>query len=254
MALHYDHGKWQNNRATFLKVGLCMSILSCIIVFQIEVKSNPVVYYDTQEVPELATIEIPRTDNRKKKIPPPPPPKPKSQVIEIEPVDDLPKEETEVDDQPVEKTESTELTNLVPEPEPVDTPAPIVEPAEDQVVDETVYNFVDRMPCYAECYDLEDFAQRKSCTDKRLLEQIYETLKYPSFARNNGIEGNVIISFTISKKGQIKDLEILRDIGGGCGEAVLKSVSMLDEMLPGKHRGVPVNVSYKMPVKFVLNK
>lgn len=58
----------------------------------------------------------------------------------------------------------------------------------------------------------------------------YSELKYPALARENGIEGEVIINYIISKEGFVLDPEITMDIGGGCGEA---AVNALLEVCPG---------------------
>jgi len=252
MALHYDHGKWQNNRPIFLKVGLALGIAFCIFIFQLEVQSTPIKPYvfDLFEFDEL--INTPRTKEVKKPVPPPPPPKPKSFIIE--PVDD-PEPVSKPEVIPEEK--NLDDKNIIDEPavayyEPTPEPAPIAAPVVEEV-DDKVYDFVDRMPCYESCFDDENPITRKRCTDKILMEQIYETLRYPIMAKSNDISGTVVASFTVTKTGEISDVKILRDIGGGCGQAVVKALKTLDQMMPGKKEGRPVNVSYKMPVKFVLN-
>jgi outer membrane biosynthesis protein TonB len=44
---------------------------------------------------------------------------------------------------------------------------------------------------------------------------------------------------------------VLRDIGGGCGDAALEAVRSV-KFTPGKKDGVAVNVQYSMPVTFKL--
>ena len=51
-------------------------------------------------------------------------------------------------------------------------------------------------------------------------EYIYESLKYPAQARAEGIKGSVICQFIIDTTGFLNNIEITRDIGGGCGDAV----------------------------------
>ena len=77
-------------------------------------------------------------------------------------------------------------------------------------------------------------------------------MKYPALARENEIEGTVVVSFIVTKNGEIENIEIMRDIGAGCGESVLKAMKKLGKFYPGKHNGRPVSVIYRLPVKFTL--
>jgi protein TonB len=78
-----------------------------------------------------------------------------------------------------------------------------------------------------------------------------EVPKYPDLARRAGIEGNVIVMVTISKKGDVLDAKIY------------KSVPMLDEAAltaakkckfkPAKQRDKFVKVKMSIPFNFTLN-
>lgn len=78
---------------------------------------------------------------------------------------------------------------------------------------------------------------------------LYGEIKYPSAAIRSGIEGRVFIQFVVDKEGNVRDEKVLRDIGGGCGEAALEAVREV-KFTPGKKDGVAVNVQYSMPVTF----
>lgn len=80
---------------------------------------------------------------------------------------------------------------------------------------------------------------------------LYGEIKYPSAAIRSGIEGRVFIQFVVDKEGNVRDEKVLRDIGGGCGEAALDAVKEV-KFTPGKKGGVAVNVQYSMPVTFKL--
>jgi len=51
------------------------------------------------------------------------------------------------------------------------------------------------------------------------MESLYGEIKYPRAAVQAGIEGRVFIQFVVDKNGNVRDEKVLRDIGGGCGEA-----------------------------------
>jgi len=55
----------------------------------------------------------------------------------------------------------------------------------------------------------------------------------------------------VDKEGNVRDPKVLRDIGGGCGEAAIEAVKEV-KFTPGRLNGEAVNVQYSMPVTFRL--
>jgi protein TonB len=88
--------------------------------------------------------------------------------------------------------------------------------------------------------------------DDALSKYLGKNLLYPAFARENGIEGTVVIQFVVNTDGSIVNTNILRDIGGGCGEEALRVVRGMPKWLPGKQRGKPVRVQFNLPFRFKL--
>ena len=119
-----------------------------------------------------------------------------------------------------------------------------------------LFKVVEENPRFPGCEDQASDLEREGCSKEKLLNYVYEHVKYPELARKNGIEGMVVVRFVIEKDGSINDLEIIRYIGGGCGEAALAVfLGMQKEGLhwiPGKQRGQNVAVQYNMPVRFKL--
>jgi protein TonB len=98
--------------------------------------------------------------------------------------------------------------------------------------------------------------EKEKCARKHLLSYIYDHLTYPVIARENGVEGTVVIQFVVTEKGSIEEIQIKRDIGAGCGSTAAKVVESMNDLperwQPGKQRGRPVRVLYTLPVKFQL--
>ena len=88
--------------------------------------------------------------------------------------------------------------------------------------------------------------------EKALMEYLAKNIKYPSIARENGIEGRVIVGFVVSKTGNIEQVKVIRGIGGGCDEEAAKVIKSMPNWTPGKHNGKAVPVSYTVPVSFKL--
>ncbi|MCD4665739.1 MAG: energy transducer TonB, partial [Bacteroidales bacterium] len=78
-------------------------------------------------------------------------------------------------------------------------------------------------------------------------------LKYPADAKGINLEGTVHVSFVVWKDGSISDVEILRGIGGGCDEEVIRAIESMPNWIPGNQNGNKVNAAFQMPVKFKLN-
>lgn len=129
-------------------------------------------------------------------------------------------------------------------------PAPPPPPPEPTV--EEVFKVVEEMPVFPGCE-----GGTENCSQEMLLQSVYKHLEYPAEAKENAIEGTVLVKITIDKAGKIMDYTIVRDIGGKCGEAVIKALKGLEKKnllwKPGKQRGRPVNVVFYLPIRFKLN-
>jgi TonB family protein len=81
-----------------------------------------------------------------------------------------------------------------------------------------------------------------------------ENINYPEEAIKKRVTGTVFVTFIVNKDGTITNIKILKGIGAGCDEEVLRVVKMMPKWTPGKSKGEPVNVIFNIPVKFVLDK
>jgi protein TonB len=137
-----------------------------------------------------------------------------------------------------------------PPPPPPPPPPPKDEPDE-------IFKVVEQMPRFPGCEDAGGSNDEKyQCAQTKLLEYIYKNVKYPAIARENGIQGRVVVQFVVEKDGKITDANVVRDIGAGCGEEALRVVNSMNGMnqrwTPGKQRGKPVRVQFTLPVSFKL--
>ena len=79
---------------------------------------------------------------------------------------------------------------------------------------------------------------------------IYSNLEYPEKAKDQGIEGEVIVRFLINEKGQAVNEEVLRSTYEGFNAPALKVIDEMPNWKPGKQRGKAVKVWYVMSIKF----
>lgn len=227
---------------TFFNFGILIALGLSVLAF------NWTTYEKEVYIPEGALeledeieIEPPRTAEPPPPPPPPPPPVitevPDEEVVDETPfVDNSLDENTEVQGPPVDNT---------PPPPPPPPPPPKDEPEE-------IFKVVEDMPRFPGCEDKTDKKERELCAQQKMLEFIYKNIKYPAIARENGIEGTVVISFVVEKDGTISDASIVRDIGAQCGQEALRVVNTMPEWVPGKQRGRSVRVQFNLPVKFKL--
>jgi protein TonB len=83
-------------------------------------------------------------------------------------------------------------------------------------------------------------------------EYLAEHLKYPKKARKNNIEGRVVASFIVQEDGSLDSIRIIKAIGGGCDEEVIRVIKGMPAWKPGKQNGKCVKVWFNMPVIFKL--
>ncbi len=123
---------------------------------------------------------------------------------------------------------------------------------------EEIFKVVEEMPLFPGCDETEAYSETlRNCANKKMLEFIYNNVKYPETARKEGIEGVAVIRFVIEKDGAISGAEVLRNPGGGTGEEALKVVNLMAEKgikwKPGRQKGQAVNVNFNLPIKFKLS-
>ena len=185
--------------------------------------------------------------------PPPPPPTPppptRSTVKFVPPV--IKKDEEVQDEKPPAVEDLLEKKEDIgtEDKKGNDEAAPAIEenPSELQVVEE---------PKVVEekTYEMFDIQKPPSFPggEKALQQFLADNIKYPALARENNIQGNCALAFVIGKDGAVSDIQILKDIGGGCGKEALRVVQQMPKWSAGEANGHPVKVRFTLPVRFRL--
>lgn len=228
---------------TIFNFGLVLAIGLTILAFSWTTYEEKVVIpAGAMELDEEIEIEPPRTAEP----PPPPPPPPPPAILEV------PEGLIEEEDQ-VEFTDNSidDDTKMEPQPKNDPPPPPPPPPPPAPKVDE-IFKVVEDMPRFPGCEDKSNKDDRKKCAEQKMLEYIYKNIKYPAIARENGVEGTVVIQFVVEKDGSITDAKVARDIGAQCGQEALRVVNDMPTWVPGKQRGRAVRVQFNLPVKFKL--
>ena len=88
--------------------------------------------------------------------------------------------------------------------------------------------------------------------EAELFKYLSKNIDYPALAKENNISGVVPLTFVVGKDGTVSDVQILRDIGGGCGKEAVRVVKAMPKWSPGEANGHAVKVRYTLPVRFKL--
>ncbi len=217
----------ESNRSTFLLLGLVLALGITLLAFEWTTKPSKAESLGTIQTAEVEEEIIPITREQEVKPPPPPPP---PQVVEV----------LNIVDDDVEIEDELEIEDSEADDETVIDVAPVIETAEEEEEEETqVFFIVEDMPEFPG----GDLALRK---------YIANAIKYPVIAQENGIQGKVYVTFVVGKTGQVTNASIARGVDPSLDKEALRVVNALPAWKPGKQRGKPVNVSYTVPINFVL--
>lgn len=79
---------------------------------------------------------------------------------------------------------------------------------------------------------------------------ILSNMKYPSEAKENGIEGKVFVEFVVEKDGSLSNMKVLKGIGHGCDDEAMRVLAMSPPWEPARQRSLPVRQKMVMPIIF----
>ena len=88
--------------------------------------------------------------------------------------------------------------------------------------------------------------------DAELLKYIGEHTNYPEVAKENNIQGRVIVRFCVTAKGSVSQISVLKGVDPELDKEAMRVVSTLPPFKPGKQGGKPVPVWYMVPITFTL--
>ncbi|MFA6247529.1 MAG: TonB family protein [Mucilaginibacter sp.] len=186
--------------------------------------------------------------NEEVKPPPPPPEPPKPKVDQVRFPPPVVKPDNEVREKEPPTVKELEVADPGPKDQKGDPNAAITidEPVGNadvkQVVEENpnqIFTAVEQVPT---------FPGGESGFNKYLSKAI----RYPAIARENNVQGRVIVQFVVERDGSLTDIKVVRGIGSGCDEEAMRALKASPKWKPGIQNGRPVRVQYSVPVSFAL--
>ncbi len=214
----------QNKRGLLLEIGLIISLIAVIAAFTYTPREHRIEQVDINYGPiEEQITEITRQDLKT----PPPPKKVEVKVITdlLQVVTNDTKVEVEVDF--AEFEEDTEIIQQVAEKEEV-------------IEDEVPLLFAEVAPSF-NGGDINTFHA-----------WVQGQLKYPAIAQENGLQGQVIITFVVEKDGKVGRVQALTSPDQSLADEAIRVLQSSPVWTPARMGDKTVALKYTIPVVFVL--
>lgn len=81
---------------------------------------------------------------------------------------------------------------------------------------------------------------------------VNQRLVYPEIAKENGVQGRVMLQFQVNPDGSVSNVKVLRGVDPSLDKEAVRVVSSSPKWTPGKQRDRAVKVTYTFPVIFQL--
>ena len=85
-------------------------------------------------------------------------------------------------------------------------------------------------------------------------QYLEKNIRYPELAIINRVEGRVTVEFTIEPNGSLTNFRVIRGIGSGCDEELIRLIKEGSKWIPTKKDNVSVQDKAKVRLKFELPK
>jgi protein TonB len=218
----------EKKKGLFTEIGLVLALIFTLVAFEYTKEdlktANLLAVRDAQGEEEI--IPITRQELQK----PVEPPKPKTVIIDLKIVEDDVKLEDNLDFDAFDANQN----------DAIKIATVVGNSKEEEEEDKQVFLIVEDMPTF------------QGGTIENFRNYIQQTVKYPALAMENSISGTVYVSFVVNRRGEVSNINIVRGVDPSLDEAVISALKTAPKWEPGKQRGKPVNVSFSIPVKFIL--
>ena len=85
-----------------------------------------------------------------------------------------------------------------------------------------------------------------------LMSYLNKNVKYPKEAAENGIQGRVVVAFTVERDGSVSEPTVVKSVDPSLDMEAVRVVSGMPKWTPGKQNGQPVRCKITIPVQFSL--
>lgn len=218
----------ENKKFMFKEIGLVVSLLIVLGAFEWSTteKQDLIDLTDTQVVIEEEQVPI----TQEEQLPPPEAPKEPviSDIIDI--VDDDIEVEEFVITTEDDKDLGVEIVDYVD----------AGQEAEEEVVEEVPFAIVEQKPTF------------KGGDQNTFTKWVFSQIEYPEIAKENGVQGRVVLEFIVDTDGAVRNVKVLRGVDSSLDKEAVRVVSSSPKWTPGKQRDKAVKVKFVFPVIFQL--
>ena len=217
----------ENKRLLFVEIGFVVALLLVLLAFEwsSKEKADTSLLAENKELIEEEIIPITQ------ETPPPPPEMAKIPILsdQIDIIDD----DIKINDNIINTEDDASLGVEIQD---------YVEEVKEEVVEEEAIPFqlVEEKPKF-QGGDANDFTK-----------WVNQRLVYPDVAKENGVQGRVMLQFTVNTDGSVSGVKVLRGVDPSLDKEAVRVVSMSPKWTPGKQRDRKVKVTYTFPVIFQL--
>ncbi len=109
--------------------------------------------------------------------------------------------------------------------------------------------------CSNQLYSQEDINNREAkyrSGEHAFKDFLSQTIKYPVYAQEKNKQGQIIINFTVSKNGNLKNFTAVKQFDKECTNQVIKALRMSPKWLPKIKNGKPINSKQTVIIFFKL--
>jgi len=218
----------ENKKFLFREIGLVFTLLFVLLAFEWKSSDKSVSSLANTNAAIMEEDAIPVTNE----TPPPPPEMPKIPVVSdiIEIVDDNMKISNDL-------IINTEFDSKLG----IDVKDYVQGAKEETIVEEEIpFTIVEDKPTF------------QGGDENTFTKWVFDRLVYPEIAKENGVQGRVILQFLVGTDGSVSDVKVVRGIDASLDKEIVRVVASSPKWKPGRLRDKPVKVRYTFPVIFQL--
>lgn len=219
----------ENKRMLFIELGLVFALVVVLAAFEYKTydKNISMITAETQLIIEEEQIPITM------ETPPPPPEVPQAPVLSdaIEIVeDDITIEEDIFINTEDDASFAVEIRDYIS-----------YTPQEEEVEEEEIPLAI-----------VEEKPKFMGGDENTFTKWVFERIVYPEVAKENGVQGRVVLSFIVDADGYVKNVTVLRGVDPSIDKEAVRVVSSSPRWTPGRQRDKAVRVRYNFPLNFQL--
>lgn len=125
-------------------------------------------------------------------------------------------------------------------------------PTDEKDLDEDALYLIaepENMPYFPKCATFENFLERNECTKHELLNYVFQNFNGGDISRKYNITGTMISQFTISKTGEVTDIDVIVGLNQELKDELERVISEMPDWVPATKNGKNVNLRYILPIK-----